>query len=370
MRWILMVQDVLPTALQSITTKAEQFLKKWWHLPRPASRDALRLVTGIPSISDIADQAQCTKYSIASASSDPSVSNILEVRKNAKYKPVARLLRSLGGSIPNNKRKAMKILKEHQLQELKTRVGKLVVQGAWLQLGKTLQTDTQWRCIMWSLPASVQQFACKAAIDVLPTRANLLRWKTGCDSACSNCGVKETLHHILNNCQRLLNSGAYKWRHDSILHQIAPQLQSIHPTAQVTVDLPDSTYKLPFICDTDWRPDIIISRQNHKIEFVELTVPFESNWKAAHTRKTDKYAALLTSAKENGFVATLTCIEMGSRGLPSSDWENWISQNKLSKNLTKTCSSIAISASHVIWLHKSTTWPNPPPMTDQRHTAN
>ena len=62
---------------------------------------------------------------------------------------------------------------------------------------------------MWSLPTDVQQFATKAALDGLPTKANLLRWRVGCDSACLHCGVKETLHHTLNNCACLLDAGAY-----------------------------------------------------------------------------------------------------------------------------------------------------------------
>ena len=72
MRWVLLVQDVLPTALHKITTEIEQYLKKWWHLPRATSRDALRLITGITYITDLADQSQCTKYSIAMASADPN----------------------------------------------------------------------------------------------------------------------------------------------------------------------------------------------------------------------------------------------------------------------------------------------------------
>ena len=94
--------------------------------------------------------------------------------------------------------------------------------------------------------------------------------------------------------------------------------------------------------------------------FVELTVPFEPNAPAAQTRKTTKYAALLTRAKNEGLQASLSCIEMGSRGLPSPHWGAWISRARLPRSLTKTCSSIALTASHVVWLHKGTAWPNPP----------
>ena len=101
MRWVLLVQDVLPTALRKIATQMEQHLKKWWRLPRGASRDALRLVSGIPSICDIAGQSQCTKYSVARASTDPNVSRVLHNRSASKHKPVQQLLKSLGGAIPS-----------------------------------------------------------------------------------------------------------------------------------------------------------------------------------------------------------------------------------------------------------------------------
>ena len=93
---------------------------------------------------------------------------------------------------------------------------------------------------------------------------------------------------------------------------------------------------------------------------MELTVPFEPNSGRAHERKTTKYAALLASAKAEGQTATLSCIEMGSRGLPSCAWSAWITSNRLPSQLTKTCSYTAICASHIIWLHKKTAWPNPP----------
>ena len=360
MRWILLVQDVLPTALSRITSQTDQYLKKWWHLPRSTSRDALRLVTGIPSVSDIAQQSQCTKYAIAQASNDPGVSTVLARRKATGYRPLRRLLRTLGGSIPPNRKQATTKVREEQLAALKRAVAPLLVQGAWSRLDTTLRTDTQWRSIMWSLPTSDQQFASKAALDVLPTRANLLRWRVGCDSACLLCGVKETLHHVLNHCNHLLQAGAYTWRHNSILHHIAPHISAKYPAASVLVDLPGSTYRLPFHCDTAWRPDIVVLHPDCSIDFVELTCPFEPNISSAHSRKATKYAPLMDAAKQEGLVPRLQCIEMGSRGLPSPGWLKWSAAFPKGRQFTKRCSVLALQASHVIWLHRATTWPNPP----------
>ncbi len=67
MRWVLTVQDLLPTALSRLNQQAEKYLKEWWHLPRATSRDALRLTVGIPSLTDLANQGQLVKYSLAQA---------------------------------------------------------------------------------------------------------------------------------------------------------------------------------------------------------------------------------------------------------------------------------------------------------------
>jgi len=369
MRWVLMVQDVLPTALRTITSKMEAYLKTWWGLPRATSRDALRLATGIQSISDIAEQSQCTKYCIAQSSSDPHVTSVLSHRKIRRHKPVLRLLNALGGSIPQNRLEATAKLKEGQHGQLKGTVTALVVQGAWARLDATMETDKHWRSMMWSLPHHVQQFATKAAIDVLPTRANLLRWKVGCNAACDHCGSKQTLHHVLNHCTRLLDSGAYTWRHNSILQHLLPHIQSKYPFAQIQVDLPGITYQLPFHCDTNWRPDIVILHRDHSIHFVELTVPFEPNFQTAHSRKTNKYQPLLQQAKNEGLIPHLHCVEMGSRGLPNTSWSNWVSSLPRSHSITKQCSTIALHTSYVVWSHRDVVWPNPPLYTLDRRAA-
>ena len=44
-----------------------------------------------------------------------------------------------------------------------------------------------------------------------------------------------------------------------------------HPTSTVITDLPGRTYRLPFECETDWRPDIVVKHADHRLEFIELT---------------------------------------------------------------------------------------------------
>ncbi len=237
---------------------------------------------------------------------------------------------------------------------------KLIIQGAWSRLPLHEEAERKWASIMWSLPSAVAQFASKAALDVLPTRANLCRWKTTCDSACTRCGVKETLHHVLNHCNTLLLAGAYKWRHDSILHQMFREVSRNPRWTSIWVDLPGHTYTLPFTADFAWRPDLVLLDAAHNICFIELTVSFEANIPDAHRRKTTKYGTLVSNAKDVGLLPTLLCVEMGSRGLPGRAWGEWVRTHKIHHKFSSTCSSIAIQASHKIWLNRDTTWPNPP----------
>ena len=286
MRWVLTVQDLLPTALSRLNQQTEAHLKKWWHLPRSTSRDALRLVIRVPPVIHLTVQGQCVKDATAHASRDISVNAVWKQRAANKHRPSRKLLSHFGATLPTKRATAMATVKAAQLDELRAKVQQLLVQGAWTRLGTTLSSDRKWRCLMWGLPSSVAQFASKAALDVLPTRANLCRWKVACDTMCPLCGeAKETLHHTLNNCSHLLNGGQYKWRHDSVLAHLYNHLSTTaRPGQHVTVDLPGHTYRLPFVTDSAWRPDLVLT-EGHKIDFVELTVPYEGNAAAAHNRK-------------------------------------------------------------------------------------
>ncbi len=72
--------------------------------------------------------------------------------------------------------------------------------------------------------------------------------------------------------------------------------------------------------DTDLRPDIVCWNDDKKtITIVELTVCFETSYKAAVTRKEDRYLDLILDAKRAGYSPTQITLEMGSRGLPNMD---------------------------------------------------
>ncbi len=163
---------------------------------------------------------------------------------------------------------------------------------------------------------------------------------------------------MFNNCDALLNAGCYKWKHDSVLREIVDSIP--RRNWKVVADLPGFTYALPFQADSAWRPDIVLTSDDHHVHMIELTVPFEQNMTAAHDRKMTKYHKLVENARDAGFIPTLWCVEIGSRGLPGKNWFDWVKATKLPQSVTKNCCKIALRCSQVIWGQKGGHWPTPP----------
>ena len=84
-------------------------------------------------------------------------------------------------------------------------------------------------------------------------------------------------------------------------------------------DLGDSQLVFPpEIAVTTQRPDIVIfSRSKKAVLLIELTVPLEDLVSAGHTRKENRYAALVQQCSENGWFARCFAVEVGCLGYVS-----------------------------------------------------
>ena len=137
------------------------------------------------------------------------------------------------------------------------------------------------------------------------------------------CDSKETLLHVLNNCSQKLDR--YTWRHNSVLNAITNLIKPILPCDyELFADLPHllkGNTTLPHdVYVTKLKPDIVlINRSTCDIVIIELTVPFESVIKDAHSRKVTKYSDLVGDLEIAGYKVTLFCIEIGSRGQIDKD---------------------------------------------------
>ena len=157
---------------------------------------------------------------------------------------------------------------------------------------------------------------------MLATNAKLKRWGKRSNSKCSLCKIHETLHHILNNCNIMLDR--YTWRHNSVLNNIFQTLTSLQCTLELRVDIGDKLKGISTIPSdilvTAQRPVLVcIDRPNSSIYILELTICFETNFDAAHKRKLNRYASLTTDLEIKGYKVNYSAVEIGSRGFVNKD---------------------------------------------------
>ena len=242
----------------------------------------------------------------------------------------------------------------------------LIVQGNFLKLIDSENSDLTWRSIIYDLPKGVLSFAVRSAIDFLPTFNNLRTWGKRTNTTCKLCPNKETLQHILNICPISLNQGRFTWRHNSVLSTILSGLHDVlsnhsKTTIKVYADLAGSNIAggtiPPNVLVTSQRPDLVLIDEAKKhILVMELTVPFEMNIIKAHTRKMERYGSLVTDLKHiAGYNVQLLCVEIGSRGLITQDNKSRIKSmfkfagSKARQSLFKDISKNALLCSYALW---------------------
>ena len=131
---------------------------------------------------------------------------------------------------------------------------------------------------MFQLKSGTLKFMLNAAIDTLPTPANLKRWKCGASDKCKLCGNRGTTNHILNCCTVMLNTARYTWRHNNLINFIVSNVDKSR--FKIFSDLPG--WETPGggtipsdLCVTSLKPDIVIvDETNKQLHIFELTVPF------------------------------------------------------------------------------------------------
>ena len=167
--------------------------------------------------------------------------------------------------------------------------------------------------------------------------------------------------HALNGCE--LKLPRFKWRHNSVLGYIVAQLRVQRPDHLIFADLPGHNYRLPFDIEQRYRPDIVLQK-GVEITFVELTIPFEDGFEAAHERKETKYlSGIVAPARAAGFSPRLFSVEVGSRGKLAPSWRSFANEFKLKPHVAQKCMSLSLRASHYIWVMRYEVWIEPPLLT-------
>jgi hypothetical protein len=224
-------------------------------------------------------------------------------------------------------------------------------QGAWTRWN-TIDRKLTWDDI-WKYDTLRLSFLIRSVHDLLPSPTNLCRWGLITDPTCQLCDRPGTLEHVLSSCPTALSQGRYRWRHDTVLREVADWLEGerkkdhktnprdrrinfvkageatrSQSTQKSSILNGVSDWKLevdlgkklvfPSIVHTNLRPDIVLwSQTGRKLIMIELTVPWETRCEEAFERKKGKYSDLLHQYKEKGWQASLFPIEVGVRGFCS-----------------------------------------------------
>ena len=86
------------------------------------------------------------------------------------------------------------------------------------QLHSLVDEDTAalWSDVVQKLPPECLKFMLNAAHDTLSHNSNLSVWRreAGLSAQCKLCGQQQTLLHVLNNCEMVLQLQRFNERHD------------------------------------------------------------------------------------------------------------------------------------------------------------
>ena len=77
------------------------------------------------------------------------------------------------------------------------------------------------------MPANLTSFCIASTYDPIPSPTNPKRWRITTEATCTLCS-KDVLTptQILGACKVALQQGRYKFRHDTVLHQVIETLQT------------------------------------------------------------------------------------------------------------------------------------------------
>ena len=246
-------------------------------------------------------------------------------QRRAQFKPVTYSQNIMAKKNGAHRRILLKHVKNtgnvEDATSRKSQAEALPLQGQTLR-ASNLTADSIWAAAVSNLGLEAIKFALNAASDTLPHNSNLGKWyRRSCTDQCKLCGKKQTLLHVLNNCEVALNLCCYNTRHDYILLLIVTAAQAYGSASyQLAADLPEDQYHFPsHITPTDLLPDIVLwSDSQQTLNIIELTVCYETEFEDAADQKTRWYADLVEEVRKQDYCCQTISLQVGSRGLCSS----------------------------------------------------
>ena len=426
--WPLLIYEIALSRVEDIERICNVHIRKWLGLPRMTNTSALYRSNGalqlpLTSIVEIYKAGKVRTVMMLRDSKDPEIRNnppdVITSKKwkaeeetdliiaDLKHRDIVGAVQSDRKGVGSDPFKPFSSMNEKERRgAVCSRVKQLEAERRDLHLiqcaqqGQVVQWEenvierkVSWGEI-WNWSTSRLSFLVRSTYDVLPSPANLVRWKISSDDTC-RCGKHGTMKHILSNCAMALER--YTWRHNQVLkiiHRITkdqmdkinggkrPQKQAVKQRISFVRPGQQSVYKqresmkvddrwagiwevaadLPgcerfFPIPTPKKPDIVVWCTERKIVYlVELTVPHEDNIEAARLRKDDRYEKLIEECEDAGWSAMHLSVEVGCRGYIGERLRKWFTligvNNRDKNNVMKEIQHTAEKASHWIWLKR------------------
>jgi hypothetical protein len=387
LNWEFAVYPFSRTFVNKLDAIVRRAVKRWLTLPRGTTMQSVFLPTtmrglGVPCVNTLFEARQTNTLYTLRTSKDAHIRELADMEdsrlshsKRWTAQPMVRDYVRMTEEEQQSRKGLSAWVKETNMEKRWDALKELTVQNRGvIALEAAGSDDRVWMDGLLALPSHLLRYQTKALLDVLPTNANLFRWKKRADNLCGLCHKYETIAHVLNNCQPCLDK--YRWRHDSVLKVIASFCeQSLVPGCEMYVDLAPAEHKHAMggappahLLQTEQRPDLLVAnRAQRKLAIVELTVPTEHNARDAHVRKTVKYVDLVRRAEESGWSVTFATIEICSRGfIPMCNCSLAMTKLKSAallcfsraqlQDLLSKCARTVLAASYWIWASRKSAY--------------
>jgi hypothetical protein len=423
--WPLMVYEIPISLVEKLEQSINKHIKRWLGLPPPFTTVGLygksnKLQLPFTSLTEEFKVSKARLLLTLRDSKDKSVSDAgIEVRTGRKWsakRAVTEAESSLKHKdivgITTTGREGIGVRQHQSWKRADSKEKRKLIQGEIrrteeeVRAARAVQMPLQGRWTRWSVPERKLSwdelwryeplqlsFLLRSVYDLLPTPANLQRWKLTDDAKCQLCECKGTLQHTLSACKTALTQGRYRWRHDQVLRELADVLEKerkkVHPvkktgpqfipfvkegekktkvTCSTSLLQESSNWEMrvdlgkklvfPEIVHTNQRPDIVLWSQSPKrMILVELTVPWEENIDEAYERKMARYQELAETCTNKGWKTWVFPVEIGCRGFPAKSLMKMLGalgiRGRSLRSVTRALGKAAERASSWLWLRRA-----------------
>jgi hypothetical protein len=379
--------------LENMDALELRYLREWLNIPKSATRSVFTsAVFNLEPISKLAERARVASHARMREKADSNVQAVLDAKiareSKLKFASVQHSVRAeetylkARDKFPLLRGKrlvdaAKKIVdSDHENAILDFLAGKQV-QGKFSDIVTLQAQDPFYHSIMYDLPHKQLSWLMRACVDVLPSYANLRRWNKVLSDKCVLCGKRETMRHVLSNCNVAVQEPQLRLnlRHDSILLHIVKQMRASnsHPGKRIIADvkdfaLPNGGTIPPEVLVTGLRPDLVlIDEKSGDFEIFELTCPADDmkNIHNAQSRKSEKYAQLPTDIRKTGVkcekVTPFEVCALGNIPAHARQTIRYLVGKRAARDTFKALAKIAISTSYYIFnRRRQLEWIAPP----------